>query len=261
VQHIPYGVHLMSSSLRDRVALHRDTALVVVAGLAVVGYAALTPPAAGPEVFAWFPHLVTLEGDLPQYLWRFMMSLLLLGVVPFGAALILGERPRDLGLAVPRKVGPTWAWVLMAVGSVASAAIGAHDPAMARYYPYSKTLLQLIAHRGLGPFWLHALLYVVMYYIPWEIFFRGLLLFPVVRLGGDAAPSVLICLASLQAIPSGLLHIGHPAVESLGSVLFGVGAGYVALRSGSILPGLAVHAGIGVLQDLFLALRHTGVLP
>jgi hypothetical protein len=258
---IPYGVPLMSSRLRDRAALYRDTGLVAVAGLAVVAYATFTPPVAGREVFAWLEPLAALQGDLPQYYWRFLMSLLLLGIVPFVSALLAGERPRDLGLAVPRRVAPAWVWVVVAAGSVAVAVIGAYGRETSSYYPYSKTLLRIVADRGFGAFALHALLYFTMFYLPWELLFRGILVFPLLRFGAGGSPAVLLFLASVQAVPSGLLHIGHPAVESLGSVFFGIAAGYLAMRSRSILPSLAIHAGIGILQDLILALRFTGFLP
>lgn len=240
---------------------YRDLATLLAAGVGVVAYSYAVSPQVGSEVHAWIGLDAALDGDLPQYVWRFAMSFLLLGLVPFSTALLLGHRPRDLGLRAPRSMGPGWIWPLVAGGSVLVAAIGAYDPSMSAYYPYSKTLLERISSRGFAVFGLHALLYIVLFYVPWELVFRGILVFPVLRAAGTTDAGALLLLASLQAVPSALSHVGHPALESFGSLGFGVAAGYLALRTGSILPGLAVHAGVGVIQDLLLAFRFVGILP
>jgi hypothetical protein len=246
-----------STSIRS----YRELVPILVAGVGAVGYASLTPPAAGREVFSWLPDVAALAGDLPDYIWRFLVSFVLLGVIPLAGAILAGERPGELGLRRPGRVAPVWVWILVAVAAVAVAVTGAYAPGTSTYYPYSKTLLERVASGGYGFFALHVVLYLVLYYLPWELLFRGLLVFPVIRLAGAAPRSALICLASVQAIPSALLHVGHPPLESLGAVGFGVAAGYLAVRSGSILPGFAIHAGIGVLQDVVLMLRSIGVLP
>lgn len=67
-----------------------------------------------------------------------------------------------------------------------------------------------------------------------EFFFRGVLvlaLFP--RFG---------CYAVLGAAAAyGLIHVGKPAVELIGSVPFALALSHLALRSGSILYGIALH--------------------
>jgi membrane protease YdiL (CAAX protease family) len=251
----------MARGVRETARQYRELVCFAIAGVGLVGYASVTPPAAGPEVFAWLKPLATMTGDFPQYAWRFCASFLLLGLLPLAGALAVGEKPRDLGLSWPRSVTTWWVWALVAVVSLGIAVAGAYTPVTAAYYPYSKSLLQRIAERGFGVFGLHAALYLLLYYLPWELLFRGILVFPVLRLAGNAEPSALICLASLQSVPSALLHFGHPPVESLGAVAFGVAAGYMTYRSRSILPALFIHAGVGIVQDLLLALRFVGALP
>jgi membrane protease YdiL (CAAX protease family) len=108
-------------------------------------------------------------------------------------------------------------------------------------YPLSRILF---AHRDLV-LWYEAA-YVLFYYIAWEFFFRGFLLFPLAkRFGGMNA--VLI-----QTISSCLVHIGKPEAEIFGSIFAGIIFGVLALRTRSFWYGFALHAGIGVLTDLFI---------
>jgi len=70
-----------------------------------------------------------------------------------------------------------------------------------------------------------------------------------------------LAIVVLQAIFSSLLHFGHPFSEILIAFPFGLLLGWLALRTGSLLPGLALHALAGIGQDLFNTLRLAGVLP
>jgi hypothetical protein len=236
-------------------------AIICSAAVGILAFAYLTPPAAGADVYAWLRPVAGLTGDLPQYVWRFMLSAVFLGLLPFLVCTALGERASGMGLARPKRVFAPRTWALIAVGSLVVAALGAYTPSIFSYYPYSKTLVGRIATQGYLPFVFHAALYLLLFYIPWELLFRGILLFPMVRLAPNASRASLFAIASLQAIPSALLHFGHPALESFGAIAFGVGAGALALQSGSIFPGLAIHAGIGVVQVLLIVLRLLRVLP
>jgi membrane protease YdiL (CAAX protease family) len=159
---------------------------------------------------------------------------------------------------------------VVVVGSL----LGAYNRPIFEYYPYSRTLTES-RPGGAAGFLLHALLYFSLYYVPWELMFRGLLLFPLVRLasargtlaeatGASAATdrsALLLAVACLQALPSTLLHFGHPWSETLMALPFGFLLGWVALRTGSLLPGLALHASTGIFLDLFILLRRGGALP
>src|SRR5262249_6432584 len=67
-----------------------------------------------------------------------------------------------------------------------------------------------------------------------EYFFRGLMLLPLAERFGW--PASLIAL-----LPYVLVHAGKPLIELYGSIVFGLGLSFLALRSGSILYGLALH--------------------
>ncbi len=108
-------------------------------------------------------------------------------------------------------------------------------------YPLSKAIIK--KHNLIL---IYELAYVVFYYIAWEFYFRGFLLFGLKDKFG-ATPAVLI-----QTISSCLIHIGKPEGEIIGSIIVGVIFGYIALRTRSIWYVFLMHACIGVLTDLFI---------
>lgn len=108
-------------------------------------------------------------------------------------------------------------------------------------YPLAKILLE---RHDLIFFYESA--YVIFYYIAWEFFFRGFLLFGLKdRFGTFNA--VLI-----QTISSCLIHIGKPEGEIIGSIIVGIIFGAIALRTRSIWYVFILHAAMGVLTDLFI---------
>ncbi len=60
---------------------------------------------------------------------------------------------------------------------------------------------------------------------------------------------------AVQTFPSVLLHIGKPAGELWASVVAGFLFGAWALRTRSVVYVLAFHYALGVLNDVFCALR------
>jgi membrane protease YdiL (CAAX protease family) len=271
----------------------RAVALLAVAGLSLVAYTYLTPPLADPRLVARLPGLGALPGDLPTYAWRFLVSFAVLGALPLAAALALGERPSSLGLVWPKPLRPRWLFPLFLAVLILGALVGAYNGPIFAYYPYTRTLTES-RPGGAGGFLLHALFYITLYYLPWEVLFRGILVFPLIRLvGGETGlkpretglkpretgltPRVaghmpaansglrrhgaLLAVACLQALPSTMLHFGHPWAETLAALPFGLALGWLALATGSLLPGLALHAAAGLFQDLFILLRSAGGLP
>ncbi len=92
--------------------------------------------------------------------------------------------------------------------------------------------------------------YVIFYYIAWEFYFRGFMLWTVKENWGDW-PAIII-----QTIPSCLIHLGKPEGETIGSIIAGILWGLIALRTRSIWYCVAMHAALGVLTDLFVIRGH-----
>ncbi len=81
--------------------------------------------------------------------------------------------------------------------------------------------------------------------VPVEFFFRGFLLFALVDAVGRAA-------IPLAAIPYCLIHLGRPLPELLGSLVFGCWLGSIAVRTSSVLYGLALHWLVAVCIPLWM---------
>ena len=85
-----------------------------------------------------------------------------------------------------------------------------------------------------------------LFYMGWEFYFRGFLLFGL-RDSLGAVNAVLV-----QTLASALLHIGSPAAESFGAVLAGLLWGVLALQTRSLLSGLGQHFLLGIALDAFI---------
>jgi membrane protease YdiL (CAAX protease family) len=251
-----------------------------LASLSCLLFSAYTPPLLTPKAAASLPLIGGLAGDLPGYWARFILSFLLLGLLPAALALAFREKPADLGLKlrVPLLRRPLF-WLLIPAG-IAVGAIGAAHSALGSYYPYSQGLIARVREAGLGPFLGHFTAYFFLYYIPWEFFFRGFLLLPFALAaqrafarnaagqtgtglqegGGEAGAAIIAALVLFQTLPSTLLHFGHPMSELLGAVVGGVAFGILAWKTRSIVPGLLIHAAMGLGTDGYIVLKGAGLL-
>ncbi len=181
--------------------------------------------------------------DLYAVLWQFFVFFILTFLLPFVFAKTRLKRSlTDLGFGLGDKAfGLKVLFIALPLVVVPLSFVASGMPDVRGEYPLSRILF---AHRDLV-FWYEAA-YVLFYYIAWEFFFRGFLLFPLAeRFGGMNA--VLI-----QTISSCLIHIGKPEAETIGSIFAGIIFGLLALRIRSFWYGFVLHAGIGVLTDLFI---------
>jgi Type II CAAX prenyl endopeptidase Rce1-like len=85
-----------------------------------------------------------------------------------------------------------------------------------------------------------------------EFFFRGFLCFALARSIGSLAVFVMV-------VPYAMIHLNKPFAECLGAIVAGITLGTVALRSGSIFGGVAVHCVVAWTMDL-AALAQKGKL-
>ncbi len=232
--------------------------ILLSAGLGMIGYMYLTPPANSSALLAELLGTQRMAVETAVYVQRFAVAFAFLGVLPVGVARGCGYRLRDLGWR--RLEGRSSArWLpLTALAGILIGALSTLSPDVAAYYPYSPSLAARTAEQGVGPFMIHATSYLLFYYVPWETLFRGVLIFTLIdEMVSDRQPeSRIILIASLQAIPSALLHFGHPASETVFALFFGIAAGIVAVRTRSIFPALVFHAAVGLGLDgaiVFLA--------
>jgi len=264
----------------------KPAAYLGLASLSCLFFTAYSPPLLSAEAAARLPIVGSLPGDLPGYWARFFLSFTLLGLAPALLAAIFRETPSSLGLSFKTKVlrSPLF-WIAVPICACVGA-IGALSPDLGSFYPYSRDLIDRTRDSGIGPLLGHYASYFFLYYVPWEFFFRGFLLFPFVlaaerafAAGGagggadatvagaaasspvpNAAAPIIAALVLFQTIPSAMLHVGHPVSELASAVAAGIIFGILAWKTRSIVPGLILHAAIGFGTDGLIVLKGAGYL-
>ena len=227
-------------------ARRSDQAAVVVtaaAGLTLFALA-VTPPGSAP-----LARLLAGADPAPflDYAVRYGAAAVLLGVAPAVAVRAAGGRLRQIGVRRAKRIHPVVVLAACAVAALVGAA-SLRNPQLAAFYPYARPYTLQLAGSPTGVA-AHALAYLCLYYLPWELTFRGALLFPLLPRPGAGAGGVLLA-ATPQALASTLMHVGHPAAELAAAFPFGLALGMLAVRTGSLLPGLFIHAAAGIALDV-----------
>ncbi len=201
-----------------------------------------------PQYFySYFPQFIGQpDGDLYARAWQFVVFFVLMFMVPVAYIKLVMKRPlSDFGFGLGDiKWGSKWL-ITIPVLVVPLIYISAKMPDVRAEYPLAKSLLTDQSH-----LLVYELGYIVFYYIAWEFFFRGFLLFGLKERFG-AVNAILI-----QTISSCLVHIDKPEGEIIGSIFIGILFGMIALRSRSIWWVFLLHISIGVLTDLFIIYFH-----
>ncbi len=201
-----------------------------------------------PQYFySYFPQFIEQsDGDLYARFWQFVVFFVLMFMVPVAYIKLVMKRPlSDFGFGPGDiKWGSKWL-ITIPVLVVPLIYVSAKMPDVRAEYPLAKSLLTDQSH-----LLVYELGYIVFYYIAWEFFFRGFLLFGLKERFG-AVNAILI-----QTISSCLVHIDKPEGEIIGSIFIGILFGMIALRSRSIWWVFLLHISIGVLTDLFIIYFH-----
>jgi membrane protease YdiL (CAAX protease family) len=184
--------------------------------------------------------------DVFSAIYEYIMAFLLMFCIPaLVVKVVFKENLRDFGVQLGN-----WRTGLcfVAIGSpilLAIAWAGSSDVAIQAEYPLAKSTMRNL------PLLLVVEIVYLVYYVGWEFFFRGVMLF---GLEGqyDAVTGILV-----QTIPSTIVHIGKPASENFAAILAGLAFGYMAIRTRSILYPLVLHAIVGIGTDVFVTLRLT----
>ncbi|MBN2638006.1 MAG: CPBP family intramembrane metalloprotease [Bacteroidales bacterium] len=197
-----------------------------------------------PQYFYdYFPSAKTLvNGDILARYWQFAVFFVLMFILPalyikFGLKKSLYDFGWGLGDV---KYGAKWLITIPFV-VVPIIYLSSKMPDVRAEYPLAKSFLT--NQHGL---FTYELAYILLYYVAWEFFFRGFLLFGLRKRFGDIN-AILI-----QTISSCLVHIDKPEGEIIGSIFVGILFGIIALRSRSIWYVFLIHISIGVLTDLFI---------
>ena len=199
------------------------------------------------EAFArYFSHFSNLcYFDIYRYVYQFLATLILFFLFPLVIIkLVFKEKLKDYGLSLgDKRYGLRFIIITIPLIVTPIIILGSHMPQIRAEYPLSK----LVQDKA-SVFLLYEFSYVLLYYVGWEFFFRGYMLFGLREKFGDTYAILL------QVIPSALLHFNKPESEFLGSIVLGIVLGYLALRTRSILYPLIIHSCIGVFTDLFVTI-------
>jgi membrane protease YdiL (CAAX protease family) len=181
--------------------------------------------------------------DFYNILWQFGIFFILLFLIPL--ALIkfqLKDSLKNFGFSLgDKKFGLRLVLIVIPFIVAPLIYIASRMPEIRAEYPLAKILFQ----RHDLVIW-YELAYILLYYLAWEFFFRGFLLFGLREIYGDMA-AVMI-----QTISSCLIHLGKPESEIIGSIVVGILFGVIALRTRSFWYVFLIHAAIGVLTDIFI---------
>ncbi len=277
-------IHL--ETVMQQIKRYRAVILTVIVSLCLTAYMYLNPPLASTPLLP-----LGLYGDLDWYVSRFALSAAFFGLIPFAAALLLGYGPADLGIVYHRKMFRWKAYWIMLPLFVLIIAASSFNDSMRQFYPFSKTMIEISIEVSPLFMLIHSLAYLLFYYLPWELLFRGLMILPLVAhlehrdLGNNRVNAgarnrgltrvpliqtrneesivnswknpALLGIASLQTVPTLLIHFAHPATESLGTIVFGILSAVIVLRTRSIIPVLLLHAAAGIVLDLSLFVQSS----
>lgn len=183
--------------------------------------------------------------DLGRFVWYHSLALLLLGVFPALMMKCVWKVPlRSLGFGLGnRKLGLAFLVIALPIALI-SVIPSSFDPVFQREYPLSK-----LAGYSVGSFVLWELIYA-LYYLGWEPYFRGTLLFGLRGSLGDLGAIFF------QTAISCFVHIGKPPGEFLSSLLAGFVFGAAALRIGSFWWIFVLHWTLGAAMDLACVLQR-----
>jgi len=228
----------------------RTTVILAATAVISAAFALLGTPAFYDRCLGSFTEGGT-YGFLAPSLYQFAAAFLLFLVVPWLiVTLILKEKPVDYGWRMgglkSNLLTLSWAAPLVFVLAAASAS----QPEFQSQYPLFISRLPSFPLRGqnLTVFALYEFTYI-FYYIGYEFFFRGFVLFGLKPAMGKWGALLL------QAAVSTLLHYNKPLPEMIAAFPGGIAFGLVALRGRSLFPVILAHWLLGFFLDLLVLLR------
>ena len=180
-------------------------------------------------------------------LWHFSSAFLLMGVLPaLVVKWVFKESLADYGVQRGDTGFSLKALLLLLPVMVALTYPNARVPGFMAEYPFDRG-----AGSSSAAFISHAGTYL-LYYMGWEFFFRGFMLFGLRGALGDWNA------IQVQTLASCLIHIGKPAGEIYGAIVAGLLWGFIVFRTRSLWAVLVMHWALGVSLDFFICFAGRG---
>ncbi len=175
--------------------------------------------------------------------WWFALSTFCFLLVPAATVRFLWREPlRRYGLTLGDV--RTWARYFLAYAAVVIPVmvVASRLPSIQEYYPrypWARHSLGALALSELG--WL-------LYFLAWEFFFRGFLLFTLLQ---QMPPAAAI---AVQTVPFAMMHFPKPEPEAFASIIAGVALGWMAYRGRSMVGTWLLHFLCAGLVDVLVVL-------
>ena len=187
------------------------------------------------------------NGEFHQLVWWSGCCDFFYAGVPLVILLALRKNPLEYGLSARGLVRHIPIYVLLFAVMFPIVVAVSYTGAFQRAYPF---------YHDAGRSWPDFLAWEAAYsvqFISLEFFFRGFLLFSLKRsLGSNAIFAMMV--------PYCMIHFQKPLLECCGAIGAGIILGTLALRTGSIWLGAALHIAVAWSMDV-LALLHRGQFP
>lgn len=247
---------LKSQELKTR---YRSVLYIIIATLVMIFFTYLTPPFFEKPVFSFLNNMDNLKGDYPVYISRFLLSFILLGLIPVITVILCGQNIDSLGINIKIKPFKWYQIIIFLLLAVFFGITGGTSKELSEFYPYSRTLISNVIDGNFYYFIIHVVLYGILYYLPWEIFFRGFLMLIFIQsfektLKQDKG--LLFAIIAIQTIPSTMLHFGHPLTELISAVPAGIIFGWLVYKTRSIFPAFILHLTVGIATDATIIIQQ-----
>lgn len=159
-----------------------------------------------------------------------------------------GRSMREHGFCLPRPSKHLWVYPISFALMVLPLWWASTRPAFLEtypFYPYAQVAPGL---------WLIFEASYFLQFVALEFFFRGFLIFSMQRRLGEAA--ILVSM-----VPYCMIHFQKPFPECMGAIVAGLFLGFLSLRTGSVMGGVAVHWSVAISMDLLAIWRKGGFYP
>jgi hypothetical protein len=194
------------------------------------------------------------SNDLQVFIRYFMYFFLFLLLIPVVVILLYASQPLEVLQSFGFQPGNYKLGLILSLIAIPVCAVGVYvslkDPKLKDQYPFAKNACR----RG-KTFVLYELAYLFLYYAAWEFTFRGVFLFSIIDITGEAKAGILIAIL-IQTTIATIYHLGHPDIEIIsafvGSIIFGI----IAYVTQSFLYTLFIHALLGIANDTFFYLKY-----
>lgn len=158
-----------------------------------------------------------------------------------------GRALRDHGLCWPRRSKHLWVYPALYAVMLGPLWWASGTPAFLHTYPF-------YPYAAVAPgLWLVFEASYAVQFLALEFFFRGFLVLGLRRHLGEAA--ILVSM-----VPYCMIHFQKPFPETLGAIVAGLVLGFLSLRTGTVVGGVALHWSVALTMDLLAIWRQGGFM-